>query len=257
MRFVLLLTAGLALGACGTQYDVPEVAANTPLPQGQQKARVVRSEASAIAAYERVAPRVERVAEQVCQSQNPSAGRAYCNYRFFADPDPRLPANAYQTINRQGQPIVVMTMSLMRSLENDDEFAFILGHEVGHQISNHLVKRSQQQALAGIALGGLVAASGGASDALIQQAIETGTFLGGRAYSQTYELEADVVGTYITELAGYDARRGAQSFARIAGGGGGLSTHPASGQRLATVAATADRIERQRASGQPLTLPRR
>jgi predicted Zn-dependent protease len=49
-------------------------------------------------------------------------------------------------------------------------------------------------------------------------------------YSQSYELEADVVGAFIAARAGYDPELGARVFTRpvLAGGGGLLSTHPAS-----------------------------
>ena len=76
---------------------------------------------------------------------------------------------------------------------------------------------------------------------MIRDMMDIGASLGGRVYSQGYELEADQLGAYIAARAGYDPELGARVFARpvLAGGGGLLSTHPASAQRQAVVAGTA------------------
>lgn len=75
-----------------------------------------------------------------------------------------------------------------------------------------------------------------------------GARLGNKAYSQTFELESDVVGTHIAHAAGYDPLLGARFFARpeaARSGSGRLSfwgTHPPDVRRIATVLATMERI---------------
>jgi len=71
--------------------------------------------------------------------------------------------------------------------------------------------------------------------------VNLGMALGHSAYSQSYELESDVIATHITRAAGYDPIEGAKFFARAAAAktsAGNLSfwgTHPPDAVRLATV----------------------
>jgi len=92
----------------------------------------------------------------------------------------------------------------------------------------------------------------------VKDAQKIGSAFAARAYSKEYELEADVLGAYIAEAAGYDPVRGARSFARFGGGSNSfLSTHPPSGNRIATVNKAAADIKRQRAQGKTPRPPRR
>jgi predicted Zn-dependent protease len=83
--------------------------------------------------------------------------------------------------------------------------------------------------------------------------MDVGAYVGARSYSQSYELEADTLGTYITVSAGYSPERGADIFGRPAlanpGGPAILASHPGSTQRQATVARVAAEIRRQQALG--------
>ena len=76
---------------------------------------------------------------------------------------------------------------------------------------------------------------------------------GRAAYSQSYEFEADTLGTYIAARAGYSPERGADIFGRPAlanpGGPAILASHPASAQRQAVVAQVAAEVRRQQALG--------
>ncbi|MBJ3764641.1 M48 family metalloprotease [Maribius pontilimi] len=85
----------------------------------------------------------------------------------------------------------------------------------------------------------------GADSAEMRRNMELGVAIGQKAYSQSYELESDVIATYITKNAGYDPVEGAKFFARPAAArtsAGNLSfwgTHPPDAKRLATVIETA------------------
>jgi predicted Zn-dependent protease len=145
-----------------------------------------------------------------------------------------------------------------------------MGHEAGHHIAGHLDKKKTQAAVAGIGgalLGATIvvlAAAAGAQPS--QQDIENlingggalGVAGGSSAYSQTYELEADLIGAYVADRAGYDSQRGARVFARLghgedetppAGTAAFWSTHPSSPERIAHVDAVAATIAAQRAAG--------
>lgn len=243
----------LLLAACGTTYQVPiaegTVPAATPTPQR------TGGKARTAADFRRVAARVEPVAEKFCREERGGAGQS-CDFAISLETDPRMPPNAFQTLNEQGRPIIVVSAALLDQMTSDDEIAFVLSHEASHQIAQHISKQQQQSILGAMVMGGLVVAAGsygggGASDEAIQQAMDLGAMAGGRAYSQTYELEADTLGTFITARSGYDPERGALLFTSpaLAGGGALLSTHPASAQRVATVANVAAEIKRQEAAG--------
>ena len=83
--------------------------------------------------------------------------------------------------------------------------------------------------------------------------MDVGAYVGARAYSQSYELEADTVGAYVAARAGYDPGVAPPIFGRPAlanpGGPPILASHPASAQRQATVARVAADIRAQAAAG--------
>jgi predicted Zn-dependent protease len=154
--------------------------------------------------------------------------------------------------------VVVVGSKLLAEMQSNDELAFVLSHEMGHQIAGHIGKQQQQQVLGALILGGLAAAAGNAyggvaSDDAIQQAMDVGAYVGARAYSQSYELEADVLGTYITARAGYSPERGSDIFGRPAlanpGGPAILASHPGSTQRQAVVARATTEVRRQQSLG--------
>ncbi len=212
--------------------------------------------------FERVARRIEPHAEAMCRQETPDRD---CDLTIRVDLDPRAPANAYQTVNADG-PLIIITGALLQGTRNDDEVAFVMGHEAGHHIAKHLDKQMQQQ-LAGALILGVAAAYAGAGNPNqyqaqrdVENAMNAGMALGGIAYSQTYELEADMLGAYIAEAAGYDAEKGSLLFARREGGNvrgeaGAMSlwsTHPRSPQRIATVRYAVADARQKKAAGEPM-----
>jgi len=245
MRYLLFLV--ILAGASCTVATAP----SGPPPA------VVRSEASATAAYQRTVARIEPVAQSICRQENPSAPALACDFEFRISTNPRLGVNAFQTLGRGGQPRVTFTMALLRTMENDDEIAFILGHETAHQIARHIQQTVAQQQLGAVLLGGLISATGNASTGQVNEAANLGAAIGRRVYSKRFELEADVIATYITMQSGYNAVRGAAPFARMETGSSAfLATHPPSQQRFDTVRQTAARIEADRRAGRTPRLPR-
>ncbi len=248
-RLAVVLLAALA--GCGTTYEIaPQGGGPVAAPQGPLPA-ARRSTAAGVADYRTASLRIEREAQLMCREAQPNAPSKYCDYDFRLVDDPRIGPNAFQTVGKDGRPMVVMTTQLVSVTDNADEIAFILGHEAGHHIASHIAK-SQSQAMTGALVLGTLATLGNASPEVVNDLMNVGASLGGRAYSQSYELEADVLGAYIAARAGYDPERGSKVFARptLAAGGGLLSTHPASAQRQTTVAQTSAEIRRQQAAGQ-------
>ncbi len=255
MRLPAALALCLLAAACGTTYEVP-VAGDAAIPTGPAPSGAPGGRTAA--AFGRVAARVEPTAEGFCRQEVPGAPPEYCDFRVLLDTNPRMPPNAFQTQGEDGRPVVVVGATLLAEMQSDDEIAFVLSHEMAHQIAGHIGKQQQQQVLGALIFGGLAAAAGNgygaaASQSAIEQAMDVGAYVGARAYSQSYELEADTLGTYITARAGYSPERGADIFGRPAlanpGGPPILASHPGSAQRQAVVARVAAEVRRQQALG--------
>ncbi|SDY76045.1 Peptidase family M48 [Citreimonas salinaria] len=218
------------------------------------------SDQQAVAQFRQVVSRVEPVAERFCKQETADRENFDCDIQIVVDTSMEG-RNAYQTYNDAGKPVVGFTIPMIADARNPDELAFVLGHEMGHHIGQHSHKQ-QQQAVAGALILGALTAYGQASATAanpyrytgndqrdMQNSIELGAGVGQMAYSQTYELESDVIGTAITKAAGYDPVKGARFFARPEGkrtANGRLSfwgTHPPDEKRLATVLATIEGIE--------------
>ena len=100
-----------------------------------------------------------------------------------------------------GGPIYVTT-GLMGLVKSDDELASVLGHEVGHLVARHIVKRIQGavglQLLEILAIG-----TGATSDPRARQSMDLAFASILTAYSQADELEADRLGVKYLKRAGY------------------------------------------------------
>lgn len=225
------------------------LAACTPTPEPTSQSRpsfeAVRDTDSSIAAYYRVAARVEPVAESVCRSLHADKPHSFCDFRVNVNKDASQAPNAYQTIGPDGRPVITFNVNMLRSFRNDNEIAFVFGHEAGHQIARH-IEQTQANQLAGAVLGGILVAVGG-GDAQI--GVDIGGAIGGRGYSKKYELEADTIAAHIADRAGYNAAIGARTFERTGGSSALLATHPPSSQRIDQVARTIQVINSAKAQG--------
>lgn len=249
----------MSIVACGTTYTLPKVSENSNTEASRMFAQAQAdnkvggsSQRAAQARFQRVVARVRPVAESFCKSQAAAKPEKVCELPIYVDTE--MPVeNAYQTRDDQDNPLIAFSVPMLLSINTDDELAFILSHEYGHHIADH-IEKGRQQAMAGaILMGALTATSQayasqanpyrytGADSAELQRNMEMGASAGQKAYSQTYELESDVIATHITRAAGYDPVEGAKFFARPAPArttAGNLSfwgTHPPNSVRLATV----------------------
>lgn len=229
MRAIVALGFVAALAAC-------EVVPVTPAgPQTTSAVQPVSSRTSA-RNFVQVVNTLEPVAERECRARTTNVN---CDFNIVVDDRPGEPANAYQTLDRQGRPIIAFTLALIADAQNEDELAFVMGHEAAHHIAGHIA-RQQQNAVAGaVIFAGLATLSGGDANT-VRSAQELGAQVGARSYSKDFELEADALGTVITKKAGYDPLRGAAFFTRIPDPGDKfLGTHPPNVSRIETVRRTA------------------
>jgi hypothetical protein len=231
-RFALL--AALLLAAC-----VPVPPPVMPPAQQQQSAGPRTDMRSAAATFAEVLDTMEPLVTAECLARAP--GRR-CDFLFVVDSRPGLPPNAFQTLDRDGRPVVGFTLSLLADARNADELAFILGHEAGHHIAGHIPRRAEQ-ARSGALIAGALAALTGADDGTVQAIASIGGEVAARRFAPDFELEADRLGTVLAWQAGYDPERGAAFFSRIPDPGNAfLATHPPNAQRVETVRATLARL---------------
>ncbi|MEL7165633.1 MAG: M48 family metallopeptidase [Pseudomonadota bacterium] len=229
------IIAALVLLGCLAACD--EVVTTAPASSQQPVANTqpvdeLRTRQDAQRAFAQVVRRVEPVAERMCSERTRGVD---CDFRIVVDDRPRLPANAYQTLDENERPIIAFTVALIEDARNEDELAFVMSHEAAHHIRGHIARQQQNAAVGAGIFAGLARATGGGVDA-VEAATRLGANVGARSYSKEFELEADALGTVITDRAGYDPLRGAEFFNRIPDPGNRfLGTHPPNAQRIETV----------------------
>ncbi len=231
----IAVIAVLALAAC----DVPAPTATGPSAQLQSAPGPQLTPDQAARAFISVVNTMEPIAERECRNRTSGVN---CDYLILVDDRPNQPPNAFQTRDRNGRPIIAFTIGLIADARNQDELAFVMGHEAAHHILGHLDRQQQNAAAGAVIFAGLASLTGGTD---LSSAQEIGAFVGARSYSKEFELEADALGTIITYRSGYDVLRGAEFFNRIPDPGNRfLGTHPPNDQRIATVRATLAGIAR-------------
>lgn len=225
------------LGGCvmPATYTLPGEDGGAPVVQPSRPAALPDT-----AGFAAVVARVEPVAESYCRQMRRVRN---CDFRIVIDDRPGQPANALQTLDSAGRPILAFTSALLADARNADELAFVLGHEAAHHIAGH-IPQSQQNAMAGALLAGIMASAAGASQADLDAAERMGAAMAARAYSKDFELEADGLGAEIAWRAGFDPVRGTAFFDRLPDPGDRfLGSHPANAQRKAVVAQTIARLK--------------
>lgn len=220
----------LALGACTPVAVQTNAPAPAPAIQPPTDTPPRLSQRQAVNNFEFVVRRVEPVAEQICQARTQQVN---CDFRIVVDNRPGRGVNAFQTLDRNGRPIIGFTIPLIAEARNRDELAFVMAHEAAHHILGHIAQQQQNAALGGL-LAGTLAGALGATD--VEGAQRLGATVAARSYSKEFELEADAMGTRIAAAAGFDPLRGADFFFRIPDPGDRfLGTHPPNADRLRTV----------------------
>jgi len=107
---------------------------------------------------------------------------------------------------------IFINSGLFEAMDNEDELAGILGHEIAHVVCRHISQKIEKSkkigigTLAGIAAGIFLGAGGAAAAA---SAVSIGSIAAGQslslAYSREDEIQADQLGLKYTTKAGYSA----------------------------------------------------
>ena len=138
---------------------------------------------------------------------------------------------------------VYVTRGLLVRLNNEAEFAAVMGHEMSHYTARHSVKQMTNAQLTAIGLGVLGAAmdEGSLTGAAVVGIGKAGAGMASLHYGRSQESQADRVGAYYMYRAGYDPAKAIdmQNILHAAGGSKDtawyeewLSTHPANETRV-------------------------
>jgi predicted Zn-dependent protease len=176
-------------------------------------------------------PMRERVrqigARVVAQS---SAAQTPYKYSFHLLAD-RKTVNAFALPGGQ----IFITEALLGLLQNEDEIAAVLGHEVGHVLARHSAEHLAKQQLTQQLIGAVVVGSGSYDAA--QLASLAGSMINMK-HGRDDEIESDRLGLRLLREAGYDPRamiRVMQVLEKASGGSRTpefASTHPSPANRI-------------------------
>ncbi|MBU2994666.1 M48 family metallopeptidase [Octadecabacter sp. 1_MG-2023] len=230
----------LGLAGCDAPTLLPSDKVATPsqasAPVAGPTVQLSREQRAMARSFVQVVNQLEPVAERECRRQTFNLN---CDFLIVVDDRPNQPANAFQTVDDNGRPIIAFTLALIAEAQNEDEIAFVMAHEAAHHIENHLAQQQRNASLVAVVFGEWAGEAGGGVET-VQTAQEIGAAIGARSYSKNFELEADRLGTIIAAQAGYDPVRGAEFFFRIPDPGDVfLGTHPPNAERVQMVLQTA------------------
>lgn len=140
---------------------------------------------------------------------------------------------------------IVFYEGILQYANTPDQIAVVMGHEMAHAIAKHGNERMSQEAamnLIGSAASELIGNKKGES---AQKLFELGFGIGAQAgvllpYSRKHEYEADQIGMYIMDIAGYDVNAGPAFWEKMANGNNSntsdfFSTHPSDANRIAAL----------------------
>ncbi|MEM1003934.1 MAG: M48 family metallopeptidase [Pseudomonadota bacterium] len=231
MRSIIFLLFAFLLAACETQTLRVQ-----PADEWQTTAT---ADQITVQTFREVSRAVGSEARSECRRR---ASNRNCDFRILVDLNPRAPANAFQTLDDNDQPVIIFTRAMISSTQNADELAFVMGHEAAHHVLGHIARQTENASDSAARFGDL-ARLRGANNAEIEAAQKLGAKVGVQAYAQDFELEADQLGTIITYNAGYNPLIGARFFDRIPDPGDTfLGSHPPNAERVEIVRKTARQL---------------
>jgi hypothetical protein len=206
--------------------DVLRTINGAPVPTGRKAtADTTKAMTEATSANPLVRVGIERAG--VLQ-EIPVTAETICSYPIVLVQDDMVNAFA------DGSAIYVTT-GMIRFVENDQELAAVIGHELAHNAMDHMKAKNVNRAIGTVF--DIIAAAYGVNT---QGAFGDVT---AQAYSQEFESEADYVGVYALALGGVDTQGIANLWRRMGADKGGIqtkygATHPGSTDRYLAIETT-------------------
>lgn len=145
---------------------------------------------------------------------------------------------------------LLFSTAIMNLLQDDNELAAVIGHEMAHNTMGHIDKK-QANAAVGFVFDLLLAGVGINTQGAISNASRS-------AYSQDFEAEADYVGLYYMYHAGYDIQKAPTVWRRMSINSpdsiqkSSMSSHPSSPARFIALEDTVKEIQQKIKNGEPI-----
>lgn len=174
--------------------------------------------------------------------QNSDAKKTQYPFQFYVLADQRT-VNAFAL---PGGPIFI-TEGLLGRLQNEDQLAGVLGHEIGHVIARHSAEQMSKQELTQGIAGAAGVAAGDVNSAYYAQVVAN---MVNMKYGREDELESDDLGVRFMIQAGYkpEALIGVMDILEEASGGNNVpefqSTHPSPANRRAKIQAAIEKYNK-------------
>lgn len=257
-RFLLVPAAALLfLAACqGTMTNAPlgtaqEIAQERAYQQNMSK----EAQANANLNVQDVALRILGANAEFCGKRVQQT--MWRNQKVWVCAYPVAIDNKDKEVNAHtdGQKIV-LSGKMLGFVNNNDELALVIGHELAHAALGHVDKTMQNAALGqigGFAVDQLLASAGVNTGG---QLASLGGGLAVQRYSVSFEQEADYVGMYFMARAGFDTSNIASFWRRMGANNPSTitqrSSHPSSPERFVAIERTQREIAAKKAAGQPL-----
>jgi hypothetical protein len=164
-------------------------------------------------------------------------------------------AFASDVINAAAGPVdginlVRVNYGMLKLVRSDDELAAVLGHEIVHILKSHVEKSATIRGIGALIATGVIVA-GAARGVNVTDAVDgiRGlTTITDRGFSRDYEREADYLGLYLADQAGFDINAALSYWEHIGAvapqlSANYLSTHPSTPERFVRIQKTIDEIE--------------
>jgi len=107
MRWISVLGLLMLIGCVATVEQGP---VTRPAPQQAAPQRQATPTRAKVQQFLTVVQRVEPVAERECRARAPGLN---CDFNIVVDDRPGQPVNAYQTLDRNGRPILAFTLAMV------------------------------------------------------------------------------------------------------------------------------------------------
>ena len=175
--------------------------------------------------------RVSKVGQRIVSSTD--VGKTPYRFQFHLLRDDRT-INAFALPGGQ----IFITAALYRLLQNEDQLAGVLGHEIGHVVGRHSNQQMSKTALVQSVAQGVGMAASNGHDYSSQQMAEYVANLVTLRFDRNDENEADALGVRFMIECGYDPEQmiGVMEILKKASGGSRqsewMSTHPDPGNRI-------------------------
>jgi predicted Zn-dependent protease len=189
--------------------------------------------------------RLNRVSKPIAK-----AGLALCEHMSIPANDCLAPfvlaENGGVNAWADGEKITIAP-AMMNFAKSDEELALVLGHELAHHNLKHVAVKKTNITFASF-VGQVADKVAGKYGVTTGGGIrEIGTMLGSLTYSKSLEREADYVGLYITQKAGFDITNSPNFWRRMSmrdekGIYAGV-THPTNPERFVALSKTVDEIK--------------